>query len=165
MRIALLSDTHGFIDPHTLNYLHDVDEIWHAGDIGNKEILDQLNQIKPTKAVFGNIDSGELLYNLPEYIFMEINSCKILMIHIAGKMGTYNKKTNQLITQYKPDILICGHSHILKVAFDAAKNLLYMNPGAAGNHGFHQEKTMLKFEINNKKPENLFLIKLGTRGK
>lgn len=165
MKIGLISDTHSYWDEKILEYFKDVDEIWHAGDIGENEVLEKLKSFKPTKAVFGNIETQEKKRVLPEYLFEEINQCKILMIHIAGTLGKYNSKTQKLIKDFKPHILICGHSHILKVMFDSKFDLLYINPGAAGNHGFHVEKTLLKFEINNAKPENLQLIKLGQRGK
>ncbi|HTF81759.1 MAG TPA: metallophosphoesterase family protein [Cytophagales bacterium] len=164
MKIGLLSDTHGYLDPRLFEYFSEVDEIWHAGDIGDIAIADKLAAFKPFRAVYGNIDTQEARAMYPEHMFVEIGGFRVLMIHIAGAMGSYNPTTRTLIKDLKPDLLVCGHSHILKVAFDQKYNLLYMNPGAAGNHGFHQEKTALKFEIRGNKPENLFLVKLGKRG-
>lgn len=164
MKIGLLSDTHSYLDERFFEYFSDVDEIWHAGDIGDGTVADRLALFKPFKAVYGNIDAGDVRTAYPEHLVQEIEGMKVLMIHIAGAMSNYNPLTRKLIKELNPGILICGHSHILKVAFDHKYNLLYMNPGAAGNHGFHQEKTALKFEIANGKAENLFLVKLGKRG-
>ncbi len=164
MKVGLLSDTHNYLDERFFEYFADVDEIWHAGDIGNIALADRLQAFKSFKAVYGNIDAHDVRVVHPEHHLLHIGDFSVLMIHIAGALGSYNPATRKLIAELKPNMLVCGHSHILKVAFDAKYNLLYMNPGAAGNHGFHQEKTALKFEIVNGRPENLFLIKLGKRG-
>lgn len=164
MKIGLLSDTHSYLDERFFEYFADVDEIWHVGDIGDVAVAERLAQFKPFKAVYGNIDAGNVRVSYPEHLLLDVEGMRVLLIHIAGGMSTYSPLTRKLIKEYNPGILICGHSHILKVAFDHKYNLLYMNPGAAGNHGFHQEKTALKFEIINGKAENLFLVKLGKRG-
>jgi uncharacterized protein len=164
MKIGLLSDTHGYLDERLFDYFKDVDQVWHAGDIGQLALADSLAQFKPFKAVYGNIDDASIRVVYPEFELYEVEGLKVLNIHIAGSFGKYNAKVKALIKEHKPGMLVCGHSHILKIAFDAPNNLLYMNPGAAGNHGFHKEKTALKFEISNGKPENLMLVKLGDRG-
>lgn len=165
MIIGVLSDTHGYLDPRLKNYFSDVDEIWHAGDIGTVETFNQLQKIKSTQAVFGNIDGADIRNLLPETICLNRLGVKILITHIAGSFQKYNAKTKHQIAEYKPHILVCGHSHICKVAFDKKFNLLYINPGAAGNHGFHLVKTILKFKIvDNNQIKDMQVIELGKRG-
>ncbi len=164
MKIGLLSDTHGFLDEKIFSYFAHVDEIWHAGDIGAISLLHELNNFKPTVAVYGNIDDTEMQSAAPENHLLEREGLKILMTHIAGKPPTYNQRVKKLINEYEPGLLICGHSHILKVQADPVHHLLYMNPGAAGIHGFHQVKTLLRFDIEAGKPKNLEVIELGKRG-
>jgi putative phosphoesterase len=127
-----------------------VDEIWHVGDIGNREILQQLKQINSIRAVYGNIDNAFIRNEYPEHLLFSINSVKVLLIHIGGYPGKYSPKARQLIFAHKPDLFISGHSHILKVMNDKTLNLLHINPGAAGIQGFHQVCTVIKFEINDK---------------
>lgn len=163
-RIGILSDTHGFFDEKITRYFDDVDEIWHAGDIGDISVTNKLAQLKPLVAVYGNIDGTDLRATFPEYEIMNREGCKILLIHIAGAIGKYTTQTKNLILQHRPDILVCGHSHIVKVMKDEKYKLLYINPGAAGIHGFHKMKTILRFELENSRPQNMQLIELGKRG-
>ncbi|WP_020526759.1 metallophosphoesterase family protein [Flexithrix dorotheae] len=165
MKIGLLSDTHSFLDPRIYDYFKDCDEIWHAGDIGSIELLDELEKFKPLKAVYGNIDGKEIRTEAPEEQIFECAGMKIWMIHIGGYPPKYTRMIKEKLTEYKPDIFICGHSHILKIIFDKERKVLHINPGAAGNHGFHQIKTMVRFEINQGKVENLEVIELGKRGR
>ncbi len=164
-RIGLLSDTHNYLDPSLQTFFSDCDEIWHAGDIGDIRIMQEIEKWKPARAVQGNIDSGDTKFTYPEYQILEIEGAKILLIHIAGSIGKYNKNILNIIEQ-NSDIscIICGHSHILKIQYDTKFNLLYINPGAAGKHGFHHMRTALKFEIENKNFKNIQLIELGKRG-
>lgn len=164
-RIGLLSDTHNFLDEKIFSYFKDVDMIWHAGDIGSKEVTDKLKSFKPLVAVYGNIDGHELRAEFPEDQLFQVEGCKILMTHIAGAVGKYNTHVNALIRYEKPDILVCGHSHIVKIIKDPKFGFLYVNPGAAGIHGLHKVKTMLRFELENGKPQKMELIELGLRGK
>jgi len=164
MKIGIISDTHSFLDENVLTYFKEVDEIWHAGDIGSLEVTQQLEAKKKLRAVYGNIDNAEARVQFPKYQIFAIDECKILLIHIAGSFGKYNYETQQLIKQHRPNILVCGHSHIVKVANDKKNNLLYINPGAAGIYGFHQVRTIIRFEIKNSKPTNMELIELGKRG-
>lgn len=150
MKIGLLSDTHGYLHRKVKNYFRDVDEIWHIGDIGNRQILSELKTITEVKAVYGNIDDAYLRNELPEHLLFEINHIKVLLIHIGGYPGKYSPKAKQLIFTHKPNLFISGHSHILKVMNDKTQNLLHINPGAAGLQGFHQVSTVVKFEINNR---------------
>lgn len=162
-KIGIISDTHSFLDQQVFQYFKDVDEIWHAGDIGNLELTNEIEKHKKLRAVFGNIDSHEVRAVFPKHEIIQIEGCVILMIHIAGAFGKYNDETKKLILEHKPDILVCGHSHIVKIAFDQKYNLLYINSGAAGKHGFHKMRTILRFELNDGKPQNMELIELGSR--
>lgn len=165
MKIGLISDTHSFIGDDTLDALTDVDEIWHAGDIGSIHITDQLQEYAPVRAVYGNIDNHQIRTEWPEYIFHEVDGNRFLMIHIAGRTGSYNPLVRELITQYHPRFLICGHSHILKVQFDKRFDLLYVNPGAVGHHGFHLKRTLITFEILEGRVTNMQAVELGKRGR
>ena len=165
MKIGLLSDTHGFLDPSVFTHFSLCDEIWHAGDIGAASILAELEKFKPTKAVFGNIDSRPLQQKLPEDLWFTCEDLTIWITHIGGKPPTYNARVKNLLKEKTPDIFICGHSHILKVQRDPQfNNMLYLNPGAAGNQGLHIYRTLIRFEIDKKKVSNMEVIELGKRG-
>jgi putative phosphoesterase len=127
--------------------------------------LEDLSTFKPCKAVFGNIDTIEMQRSLPEVLIETIEGVKIMMIHIAGRPGRYAKGVSALIQQHQPHLLICGHSHILRVERDAKHNVLYINPGAAGQHGFHQKRTLIRFIIDQGKVNNMEVIELGRRGR
>ncbi len=164
-RIGVLSDTHGYLDLNLKSFFEDCDEIWHAGDIGDIQVMDELKTWKPVRAVHGNIDGGIVKISYPEIEVIEIEKTRILLIHIAGSIGKYNKKIEAILEQYmKINCIICGHSHILKVQYDKTHDLLYINPGAAGKHGFHHMRTALKFDVENNNIQNLQLIELGKRG-
>lgn len=154
-KIGLISDTHGYVHPRLGKFMQDMDEIWHAGDIGTKEILSGLSIGKPFRAVFGNIDGPELRAIYPEYLSFEIENKKILMLHIGGYPNRYSKRGRELIHKENPDIFISGHSHILKVMYDDKKELLHLNPGAAGRTGFHKKITFMRFIIDNDQMKNL----------
>ena len=165
MTIGLIADTHGYLDPQVESYFKSCDEIWHAGDIGNHDILDALNQIKPTYAVYGNIDGHEIRLSCKEDLLLKREGLGILMTHIAGSPGKYNKRVRELIEELKPDLLVCGHSHILKVTKDPKYHqLLYVNPGAAGKQGFHHKKTVMRLYLSRGQVTNLEVIELGKRG-
>lgn len=164
MKIGLLSDTHSYLDPLIVEYFGGCDEIWHAGDIGDKQVLTELQQLKPVRAVFGNIDEPELQRALPEDLWFTCGDLTVLITHIAGAPPNYNPRIKKLFRERTPDILICGHSHILRVVRDPNYKLIYLNPGAAGNHGFHQIKTMMRFEISDRQIKGLEVIELGKRG-
>lgn len=165
IKIGLISDTHSYLDPKVFDMFKDVDEIWHAGDIGDISVADQLKAFKPFYAVYGNIDDKDVRIEYPLNLVLEREGLKILMTHIGGYPGNYEPKARRKIEEEMPDIFICGHSHILRVAKDPKyNNMLAMNPGAAGVHGFHKVKTLLRFTLNNGKIENLEAIELGKRG-
>ena len=148
MRIGLLSDTHGAISERTLKFFENVDEIWHAGDIGTTELADQLEKFKPIRAVYGNIDNYVLRRMYPETLRFFCEEVEILMTHIGGYPGKYDSRIRQEIYSKPPKLFICGHSHILKVIFDKKINCLHINPGAAGNNGFHTICTAVRFTID-----------------
>lgn len=161
--IGLISDTHDFLDPKIQDYFQECHQIWHMGDIGRKEILDQLRQIAPLKAVFGNIDSKELQWELPENEIIELEGLRFLLTHIAGKPPTYNARVRKLIKEDSFDIILCGHSHQQAVIKDRENNLVFINPGAAGKQGFHTFKSVMKMWVENKKITNLDLLRLGRK--
>lgn len=164
LKIGLLSDTHGYLDERILAHLQDCDEIWHAGDIGDIKLSDKLSKFKILRAVFGNIDGSELRSIHPHDQVFKCEELKVFITHIGGYPGNYPPDVRKKISEIKPDLFICGHSHILKVMSDKNNNLLHMNPGAAGKHGFHKIRTLIKFRIDKKKIENVEVIELGLRG-
>jgi putative phosphoesterase len=164
-RIGIISDTHNYLDENVFDYFKDVDMIWHAGDIGTQEVTDKLKAFKPLYAVHGNIDGHELRAEFPENQLIDVEGCRIFITHIAGAVGKYNSRVVKIIQEQKPAILVCGHSHIVKVIKDINYNLLHINSGAAGIHGFHKMRTIIRFEIENGKPQKMELIELGLRGK
>ena len=163
-RIFLISDTHGYLDERILNYARQADEIWHAGDFGGIEIADQLQAIAPLRGVYGNIDGGTVRKEFKEELHFRCEEVLVYMIHIGGYPGRYSPKAKQGLTA-GVDLFISGHSHILKVMADKKRQLLHMNPGACGQHGFHQMRTALQFSIDGKDIKHLQLIEFGKRGK
>ena len=165
MTIGLISDTHGFLDDKVCSYFESCNEIWHIGDIGTIDVLDQLETFKPIRAVYGNIDSHALRLRAPENLIFSLEGKKFLLTHIAGKPTNYNPRVRTLIREHTPDVLICGHSHILRVEQDRVNNLLFINPGAAGRHGFHKKKTMIRFKIDQGRMYDMEVIELGDRAR
>jgi len=161
--ILLLSDTHGFIDNQILKYVKLADEVWHAGDIGDIKVTDAITNIKPLRAVYGNIDNIEIRSEFPLDNRFMIDGVDIWITHIGGYPNRYNARIKEELQSNPPDIFISGHSHILKVMYDKKLKLLHLNSGAAGKHGIHQIRTMLRFEINNKNVQNLEIIELEKR--
>lgn len=159
-RIGLLSDTHGFLDEAIFTYFKDCDEIWHAGDFGSIELVKQLQEFKPLKGVYGNIDGRELRNEFPEELGFYCEEVKVLMKHIGGYPPNYNKETKPLLQKEKPQLFIAGHSHILKIMYDEKLKCLYMNPGAAGKQGWHKVSTLVRFVIDIKEVKNCEVIEL-----
>ena len=147
-RIGLLSDTHGFLHPGVSDFFSSCDEIWHAGDIGSMEVVARLRELKPLRAVYGNIDGISLRQEFSEVEIFHCEQVKVLMIHIGGYPGRYSPQARKLIEEHQPRIFISGHSHILKVIPDRKYDLLHINPGAAGNSGLHKSITMIRFTID-----------------
>lgn len=162
-RILLISDTHGFTDPAVTRHAQNADEIWHAGDIGTEDTAIHFSKLLPFKAVYGNIDGSDIRVQYPENLIFTCEGVSVLITHIAGYPGKWNARVKQLIEQHKPKLVIAGHSHILKVMPDKTYDLLFMNPGAAGNQGFHKVKTMLRFDLEKSDIKNLAVIEFGNR--
>jgi hypothetical protein len=147
-RIGLLSDTHGSIPVKLFEFFKDCDQIWHVGDIGNVQVIEQLEKFKPLTAVHGNIDGAEVRIICPEFQSFSVENVKVLMTHIGGYPGRYESKAFARIRKEKPGLFISGHSHILKVIYDQKHNLLHINPGASGKFGLHQKITMVRFAVD-----------------
>jgi len=162
-RIGLLSDTHSYLDPAVFKHFQECDEIWHAGDIGEIEVLDELNKFKPTRAVYGNIDAAIIRKECPLHQRFMCEGVDVWITHIGGYPKRYSPPIKDAIKKNPPKLFISGHSHILKVMYDKDLGLLHMNPGAAGKHGFHQVKTLLRFTIDGKDIKDLEVIELGKR--
>ena len=163
-KILLLSDTHSYIDDQILKFVKQADEVWHAGDIGNLEVTDTIKKIKPLRAVFGNIDDAEARSKFPLDTKFEIEKISVWMTHIGGYPNRYHQRIREDLKRNPPKIFIAGHSHILKVQYDKKLNLLHLNPGAAGNYGFHKIRTMLRFSLDNGEIKNMEIIELSKRG-
>jgi hypothetical protein len=162
-RILLLSDTHSHIDDAIIKYAKKADEIWHAGDIGDLHVTDSLRKIKPLRAVYGNIDDNKAQLDFPLDHKFKCEDVGVWMTHIGGYPNRYNPRIKEEIKQNPPKLFISGHSHILKVMWDKKLNLLHMNPGACGKHGFHEVRTMLQFVIDGENIKDLAIIELGNR--
>ena len=166
MFIGLLSDTHNYLDPKIYDHFKDVDEIWHAGDFGNFQLAQELMDFKPLKGVYGNIDGTDIRAEFPQDLRFNCNGLSVWMTHIGGYPGSYPPRIRQeLKSQDRPKLFVCGHSHILKVIFDKPHNMMCFNPGAAGKHGFHKIKTMMRFKITKGAIKDPEVIQLGYRGK
>ena len=162
-KILLLSDTHSYMDERILEYAKNADEIWHCGDFGNLQVIEALEKIKPLRGVYGNIDGTEIRKIFPEVLRFRCEELEVLMIHIGGFPGKYTPRAKKEIEGLTPKLFISGHSHILKAMFDQKNNLLHLNPGAMGKVGWHQMRTMMRFEINKDQIENLEIIELGKK--
>ncbi len=172
-KIGLISDTHGLLDKRVFEHFEPCDEIWHAGDIGSAEVLRALREFRPTRAVFGNIDGGEVRYSLSEFYRFRVEEINVLMTHIGGYPGKYNpwlipwfekslkaKQNSENDLRDAIDLFVCGHSHILKVQYDQRYQFLTLNPGAAGKSGWQTVQTLLRFTIDGKTIDNLEVIEL-----
>jgi len=157
-KILLISDTHGYIDDRIIQYAKESDETWHAGDIGELKVVDEIKKVTTLRAVHGNIDNSKIRAEYAENLRFKIEDMKIWITHIGGYPNKYNLRIRQEINSNPPDVFICGHSHILKVINDNKLNLLHINPGAIGKHGFHQVRTMIRFQIIKSKIQNLEVI-------
>lgn len=166
MNIGLIADTHSYIDSVILKSFADCDEIWHAGDFGAEDVADQLADIKPLRGVYGNIDDDSIRERFPEDLRFEVEGVDCWVTHIGGRPGRYEPRVHKLLKSNPPDLFICGHSHILHVETDERfSGMQYINPGAAGHHGFHQVRTIMKIRIENGKVDKVRLLELGPRGR
>lgn len=162
-RILLISDTHSHLDEALIKYIESADEVWHAGDIGNVEVVDRIRKLKPLMAVYGNIDDANARKEFPKNLTFECENVKVFITHICGQPTNYLKEVKDILVAEKPKLFICGHSHILKVLYQEKYDVLHMNPGACGVHGFHQVKTALRFAIDKTEIKDLAIIELGNR--
>lgn len=165
MKIGLLSDTHGWIHPRLFEHFSQCDEIWHAGDIGNLETADKLARFKPFRAVYGNIDNALVRTVYNENLIFTAEEVRVRITHIGGYPGHYERRLIPELTEFPPDLFICGHSHIAKIKYDDKLGFLFINPGAAGYNGFHKYMTAVRFQIDGKNIHDMELIELGERGK
>ncbi len=162
-KILLLSDTHSHIDEKILKYVHQADEVWHAGDIGDLKVTDSIKRLKPLRGVYGNIDDAKARIEFPLDNRFRCEDVEVYITHIGGYPKKYNPRVLTELKKQTPKLFICGHSHILKVIYDKELNLLHLNPGAVGIYGIHQIRTMLRFEIDKDKIQNLEIIELGKK--
>ncbi|MDX5443880.1 MAG: metallophosphatase family protein [Hymenobacteraceae bacterium] len=163
-RIGLLSDTHSYLDAQILKHLQDCDEIWHAGDFGSTEVSEKLSEVAPLRGVYGNIDDATIRQVHSKILRFNIEGLDVVMTHIGGYPGKYHPDVRQLLKENPPHLFISGHSHILKIMPDKTlPPLLHINPGAAGRHGFHKIRTMVKFDVEAGQITNLKVIELSKR--
>jgi putative phosphoesterase len=159
-RIALISDTHSYIDDAVFEHFAQCDEIWHGGDFGSIEVIEKLQAFKPLKGVYGNIDDGKIRTDFPETLVFTCEGVKVMIKHIGGYPPKYNTETKKEILQHQPQLFISGHSHILKIMFDNKINCLHINPGAYGKQGWHKVRTLVTFCIDGKQIKDCNVIEL-----
>lgn len=162
-KILLLSDSHSYIDEQILRHVQKADEVWHAGDIGNLKVTDKIKRIKPLRAVYGNIDDNNARTEFSLDNKFTLEGFSVWITHIGGYPNKYNHRVREELKNNPPNIFICGHSHILKIQFDKQLNLLHLNPGACGKHGFHKVRTMLRFKLDNGNIKDMEIIELAKR--
>jgi uncharacterized protein len=150
-KVGILSDTHGFIPPQLFSFFKDCDEIWHAGDWGDEKTFEQLKNFKPMRTVWGNIDGHRLRLQMPEVLHFKVEDLTVCMLHIGGYPGKYSPQCKKAFQQQMPEVMVCGHSHILKVMKDKDLGVMHFNPGAAGIRGFHSVCTALRLKIEGKR--------------
>jgi hypothetical protein len=162
-KILVISDTHGYIGDEILKHAKEVDEVWHAGDVGDISVIQSLQEIVDVRYVYGNIDGEDVRLESSEQETFSIDGVKVFMTHIGGYPNKYEKTVREKIRILNPDIVVVGHSHILKVIFDKKEKHLHINPGAIGKKGFHNARTMVRFEIFDGKPQNMMVLEYERR--
>lgn len=162
-RIGIMSDTHGYWDPAIEEHFKEVDEIWHAGDFGSMELIEQIRSFKPLRGVYGNIDNQNIRLEFPEDLIFTCEEVKVYMTHIGGYPPKYNARVRPILKQEQPQLFIDGHSHILKVMFDEPLQCLHINPGAAGKQGWHKVRTIIRLSIEGSRMFDCEVIELGKR--
>ena len=162
-RIGLISDTHSFLDEAVFDHFKNCDEIWHAGDFGDGVAQGLTTRVNLLRGVYGNVDANNIRTAFPEQLVFMCEEVKVLMRHIGGYPPRYNPETKKELLNHKPQLFISGHSHILKIMFDDKLQCLHMNPGAAGKHGWHKVRTVIRFVIDGKEMKNCEVIELGSR--
>ena len=161
-RIGLLSDTHGYLDEAVFEHFKNCDEIWHAGDFG-EDVAQRIKENKKLLGVFGNIDTQMVRSEFPEQLVFTCEEVKVMIRHIGGSPPKYNPETRKELAIHQPQLFVSGHSHILKVMYDEKMQCLHMNPGAAGKHGWHKVRTLIRFVIDGKEMKDCEVIELGKR--
>ena len=164
-KIAIISDTHSFLDPKIIKWIIDCNEIWHAGDFGYSNSIKKFIHNYKVRGVYGNIDGQEIRKLYPKILKFQCEHIKVLITHIGGYPKKYNREIEKEIKKYKPNLYICGHSHILKVMYDKSYDLLHINPGAAGKEGFHKIRTIVLLKIDGENISDLRVVELGKRAK
>lgn len=162
-RIGLIADTHSYLDEAVFHHFKDCDEIWHAGDFGSMEIVEQLRAFRPLRGVWGNIDDNMIRSEFQEMLRFKCEETEVLMTHIGGYPGRYAAAVKKELQTVPPKIFISGHSHILKVMYDEKYACLHMNPGAAGKQGWHKMRTIIRFVIDGATPKQCEIIELGKK--
>lgn len=162
-RIGIISDTHGWLDESVFTHFAGCDEIWHAGDFGGKDIAARLQAFKPLRGVYGNIDGTDIRQTFPEILRFRCESVDVLMVHIGGYPDHYAPQIRGIMQQNPPQLLVCGHSHILKIMFDDQYQCLHINPGAAGKYGWHKKRTLVRLTIDGQKMQDCQVIELANR--
>ena len=160
-RVGLLSDTHNFLNPSIFEFFASCDEIWHAGDFGTSKVADELQQFKPLRGVYGNIDGTDIRSRFPRQTVFLCEEVKVMMLHIGGYPPKYNPESKRELLLHRPQLFIAGHSHILKIMYDDQINCLHINPGAAGRQGWHKIPTIVRFVIEGKEIKNCEVIELN----
>ncbi|MDP4150586.1 MAG: metallophosphoesterase family protein [Bacteroidota bacterium] len=163
-RIGLLSDTHHFLDESVFRHFESCDEIWHAGDFGSAEVAARLQAFRPLRGVFGNIDGGDVRGSYPEKLRWTCEEVRVFMTHIGGYPPKYNPAVKKELSADPAQLFICGHSHILKIMYDERLQCLHINPGAAGNQGWHKVRTLVRLVIDGSAMRDCEVIELGKRG-
>ena len=164
-RIGVISDTHGSFDKQFAAFFKDCDELWHCGDWGDRSVVDKMRAIAPVRGVYGNIDGNDIRIEFPVHLAFETEGLRVVMLHIGGYPGRWQPAARRLIQGYRPGIVLTGHSHILKIINDRKYNLLHINPGAAGNSGFHKVKTAVKFDIDAGDIRNMKILEVERKRK
>ncbi len=164
-RIGLISDTHGYLDESVFEHFNNCDEVWHGGDFGEGGLAKRIKEKKSLKGVYGNIDSDDIRAEFPEQLIFMCEDVKVMIRHIGGYPPKYNPETKRELLIHQPQLFVAGHSHILKVMYDDKLQCLHMNPGAAGKHGWHKMRTIIRFAIDGKNIRDCEVIELGERGK
>ena len=163
LHIGILSDTHGYLHPRVVEFFKDVNEIWHAGDLGDFAIARQLQELKLLRGVYGNIDGRDVRIEFPEIQIFQVEQVKVLMTHIGGYPGRYNPHIRSLIEKEMPKLFVCGHSHILKVMYDQKYRMLTINPGASGIYGLHKSITAVRMVIEGENMRDLEVLDIPRR--
>lgn len=160
-KIGILSDTHNYLDPKILRYFETCDEIWHAGDVGTMEVIEQLEAFRPLRVVAGNIDGSDIRRMYGEVSRFKCEDVEVLLKHIGGYPGRYDPSVYGMIYRNPPQLFVCGHSHILKIKYDKTLNMLAINPGACGFHGWQKERTIVRLTIDGNKFTDCDVITLN----